>query len=198
MLLIGAVTGATQEAHEYVVSPAAYSAALLATPGATRLLFAIDLAFLVLYTILFVALAGHLAARGAPRNLLRLAVGAIIAVAILDIAEDHHILALLDLAEHGGVPSDAAMTVEQVISGAKFTISALALACFGLAVPRDRALGRLLGGFLILGPLLTTILANASPPTQRPQLDAGRWVGFLIGFALAAAWLRDEPDRERA
>ncbi len=196
MLVLGATAGVTQEAHEYVVTPARYASDLLASPSATRLLFAIDLAFLALYTILFVALAAHLAARGAPRPLLWLAVGAIVVVAALDIAEDHHILALLDLAEHGGVPGDGAMVVQQALSGAKFTISALALACFGLCVPRDRLLGRVLAGFLVVGPLVTTVVANASSPDQRPQLDAGRWVGFLVGFVLAGAWLRGEADPE--
>jgi hypothetical protein len=194
MLAITLATGATQEAHEYVVRPADYAQDLLAAPRATRALFAVDLAFLVLYAILFVALAAHLESRGAPRALLRLAVGAILVVAALDIAEDHHILALLDLAEHGGVPSDAAMTLQQAISGAKFTISALGLACFGLCVPRERKAGWVLSVFLVAGPLATTILANAAPPDLRPQLDLGRWIGFLIGFCLAAAWLMDEPE----
>ena len=194
MLAITAATGATQEAHEYVVAPHEYAAALLADPSATRLLFGVDIAFLALYTILFVALAAHLAARGAPRALVRLAVGAILVVAALDLVEDQHILALLDLAEHGGAPSDGAMVFEQVVSTAKFSLSALALACFGLAIPRERRLGSLLGGFLIGGPLAQTILSTAAAPDMRPQLDVGRWVGFLVGFALAGVWLRGEPD----
>ena len=50
MLVVTAATGATQEAHEYTVTPAQYAASLLEDPGATRLLFALDLAFLVVYT----------------------------------------------------------------------------------------------------------------------------------------------------
>jgi hypothetical protein len=198
MLVITALTGATQEAHEYVVRPADYAASLLAAPTATRALFAVDLAFLVLYTVLFVALAAYLADRGAPRALLRLAVGAVAVIAALDIAENHHILSLLDLAEHGGVPSDAAMSLQQTISGAKFTISALALTCFGLCIPRDTKTGWLLSGFLVLGPLATTILNTAAPPDLRPDLDNGRWIGFLFGFAFTAVWLRGEPETKPA
>jgi hypothetical protein len=198
MLAITAVTGVTQEAHEYVVRPADYAASLLAAPGATRLLFGVDLAFVVLYTVLFVALASHLVARGAPRVLVRLAVGAILVVAALDIVEDHHILSLLDLAEHGGVPGDAAMVFQQALSATKFTVSTLALVSFGFAVPRDRRLGWVLAVFLVVGPLVTTVVANASPPELRAGNDLGRWLGFLVGFVLAGAWLRGESDLEPA
>nr|HEX4314760.1 hypothetical protein [Kofleriaceae bacterium] len=194
MLVISVATGATQEAHEYTVAPADYAASLLAAPAATRLLFGVDVAFLILYTVLFVALAAHLARRGAPRPLLYLAVGTICVVAMIDAVEDHHILSLLDLAEHGGLPSDGAMTFQQTLSATKFSLSTLALVCFGLAIPRDRRLGSLLAGFLIVGTLATTVLSTAASPDLRAQLDHGRWIGFLVGFVLAGAWLRGEPD----
>jgi hypothetical protein len=35
---------------------------------------------------------------------------------------------------------------------------------------------------------------HAAPPAWRAQLDGGRGFGFLLGFALAAAWLRVSPE----
>jgi hypothetical protein len=51
---------------------------------------------------------------------------------------------------------------------------------------------------LVAGTLATGVLGYAAPPAWREQLDGGRWVGFLLGFALAAAWLRASPEPSAA
>jgi uncharacterized membrane protein YraQ (UPF0718 family) len=65
---------------------------------------------------------------------------------------------------------------------------------FGLAIPRDTRLGVVLAVFLVAGTLISGVLGYAAPPAWRAQLDSGRWVGFLLGFVLAGAWLRTQPD----
>jgi len=47
--------------------------------------------------------------------------------------------------------------------------------------------------FLVAGTLITAVLGYAAPPAWH-QLDGGRGFGFLLGFALAAAWLRTSKD----
>lgn len=198
MLVVTAVTGATQEAHEYCVHPGDFMAALHQHAGATRLLFALDTAFLILYTLLFAAIHEVLAATGAPRMFLRLALAAILAAAALDLVENFHILAMLDLADHDIPPSDTQMAFQQVVSGTKFAASTLGLVAFGICIPRDRLIAWILAGFLTIGTLVTTVLNTAAPPDMRPSLDQNRWFGFLIGFVIAGLWLRTRCKPPRA
>jgi hypothetical protein len=192
MVVVTLITGASQEAHESYQPPAAYAQSLLVRPGALRLVFGLDVGFLVLYAAFFAALACHLARLGRP--FVRLALGAMVATAVLDIVEDHHILALLAVAENGRPIDDAAIVFQHTLSATKFSVSYLALVLFGLAIPRDTRLGVVLAVFLVAGTLITGVLGYAAPPAWHEQLDAGRGFGFLIGFALAAAWLRSTPE----
>ena len=195
LLVMGIVTlttGVSQEAHEWYQPPSAYAQALLGHPGVLRLLFGLDIGFLVLYTAFFAALSDHLSRLGRP--FVWLALGAIIATAVLDIVEDHHILSLLAVAESGRPIDDGAIVFQQTLSATKFSVSYLALVMFGLAVPRDTKLGIALAAFLIVGTLATGVLGYAAPPALRQQLEGGRWIGFLLGFALAAAWLLATPE----
>lgn len=196
MGLVTMVTGASQEAHEWYQPPAAYAASLLARPGLVRLLFGLDVGFLVLYTAFFAAFADHLVKLGRP--FVWLALGAMIGTAVLDIVEDHHILSLLAVAESGRVIEDDAIVFQQTLSATKFSVSYLALVMFGLAVPRDTKVGIALAAFLVVGTLVSGVLGYAAPPAWREQLDGGRWIGFLLGFALAAAWLRASPEPSAA
>src|SRR5690242_10780691 len=99
MVAVGMSTGATQEPHEHFAAPDAYAKSLLADAGPLRLMFALDIAFCVLYTAFFIAFACHL------RNLWAwLGLGAMIIVALLDFVEDHHIVSMLESAEHGILP----------------------------------------------------------------------------------------------
>jgi hypothetical protein len=192
MVIVTLVTGASQEPHEWYQPPAAYAQSLLVRPGALRAVFGLDVGFLVLYTAFFAALADHLARLGRP--FVRLALAAMVATAVLDIVEDHHILTLLAVAEAGRPIDDAAIVFQQTLSATKFSISYLALVMFGLAIPRDTRLGIVLAVFLVPGTLISGVLGYAAPPAWRAQLDGGRGFGFLLGFALAAAWLRFSPE----
>jgi len=110
------------------------------------------------------------------------------------VIEDHHILAMLDQAEHDVLPSAAAIAWQTAESATKFTVSFASLVLFGLAVPRDRKLGVALCLFLTVGTLLSAVLGYALPPASARNVEAGRWIGFFAGFALAVAWLWKEPE----
>jgi hypothetical protein len=146
----------------------------------------------VLYTGFFAALAQYLRALG--RQLLTIALGSLLAVTLLDIVEDHHILALLAQAEAGRPIDEGAIVFQDTLSATKFTTSYLAFFLYGLALPRTTKLGWALALFLTAGTLATAVLGYAAPPTWRESLDSGRWIGFLAGFALAFAWLRAAPE----
>jgi hypothetical protein len=196
MVAVMIATGASQEAHEFYRPHAEYAAALLERPGATRLLFGLDVAFLVLYTAFFAAFADYLHGLGRPFT--RLALAALVGTAVLDIIEDHNILTMLGIAERGEPLSDATIALQQVISSTKFTVSYLALFLFGLAIPRGTRLGVVLAVFLTAGTLVGGVIAYGAPTSWRESIDASRGLGFLVGFALAIAWLRAQPRESSA
>ena len=190
MVVVGVTTGATQERHEHFMAPDAYAEALLEHARGLRVLMALDIAFLLLYTPFFVAFAAVL--RGRP--FVGLALGTMIATAVLDIIEDHHIIAMLESAEHGVVPSATSIMYQAAESTTKFSLSYLSLVLFGLAIPRTSKLGIALALFLVVGTLISAVVGYAVPPTMQSSVESGRWIGFLVGFALAIAWLRQQPD----
>jgi len=185
MVGVSLATGASQELHEHYATPELYAQHLVGEAGGLRVLMGLDVAFLCLYTAFFATLARVLAGR----PFVALALGAMVAVAVLDIVEDHRILASLAQAEAGRGISDDTIAWQQVLSATKFSISYLALLLYGLAVPRTTRLAWALALFLTVGNLLVGALDFAAPPEWAHALDAGRWIGFLAGFALAGAWL---------
>jgi hypothetical protein len=194
MAVVSVATGVTQEAHEHFATPELYALRLIDQSKGLRGVMALDIAFLCLYTAFFTLLAIHLRSRGRPAALVWLALGAMVATALLDIVEDHHILALLDQAEHRVLPTADAIAWQSLESATKFSVSFLSLVLFGLAIPRDTKLGIGLALFLTAGTLLSAIVGYAVPPASATVVEAGRWLGFLIGFALAIAWLMREPE----
>jgi len=192
MTVISLVTGASQEAFEHVASPTVYAHEILQHADALRAVFALDIAFLILYTSFFAALAKYLGERGRP--FVRLAFAFMVATAVLDIIEDHHIVAMLDAVEKGITPSASEIVAQAVISSTKFSVSYLSLVLFGIAIPRDTRLGWVLSIFLTAGTLLSAIIGYALPPSAAHGFDQGRWVGFVLGFALSIAWLRAQPE----
>lgn len=192
MTLVSLTTGASQEIHEHVAAPDLYATALLAHPAALRGLMGLDIAFLVLYTAFFAALAAYL--RELDRPFTHLALGAMVLTALLDIVEDHHILAMLRQAELHDLPSPAAIAFQSVESATKFSVSFFSLVMFGLAIPRTTKLGWVLCLFLTIGTLASAIAGYAVGPDLEPAFDSGRWIGFLAGFTLALAWLGTQPD----
>ena len=189
MVITGLSTGATQEPFEHFMAPDAYAKSLLERASGLRVMIALDIAFLILYTAFFTAFALHV------RGLFAwLGLGAMVIVALLDIVEDHHIIAMLESAEHGILPTADAIAWQAAESATKFSTSFLSLVLFGLAIPRTTKRGWMLALFLTTGTLTSAIVGYAVPPELQPTVENGRWIGFLAGFALAVAWLARERD----
>jgi hypothetical protein len=106
-------------------------------------------------------------------------------------------LALLAAAEQGRPASDGAIAFQQALSSTKFSVSYIGLFLFGLAIPRTSRLGWTLMLFLTAGTLVTAVAGYAAPAGAHTQVELGRLVGFLAGFALVGAWLRRAPDGDR-
>lgn len=194
MFAVTLATGASQEAFELVRPAGAYAAELQAHATATRVVFAIDTVFLVLYSAFFALFAQRIMT-AANRALLLIAVGAVLLTALLDMIEDHHILAMLGSTEAGAPPGPGEIAFEHTLSQVKFNVSYLGLFLFGITVPRTRRAGTALALLLTVGTLAQGAWLFAAPLEFQGIGAMGRWAGFIAGFALAIAVVREADVR---
>jgi hypothetical protein len=194
MVATAVITGATQEKHEHFMAAGDYATSLLTNAKGLRILMGLDIAFCILYTTFFATLAMYLRSVNAQRVFIYLGLGAMLLTCLLDMVEDHHIISLLEAAEHGVIPADSSIAWQSAESAVKFSVSYFSLVAFGLAIPRTTKLGYVLCLFLSVGTLLTAVIFYAAPPEFQASLESGRWIGFLAGFLLAIAWLRQQRE----
>jgi hypothetical protein len=183
MVCITLATGVSQEMFEISRAPTEYGAGLREYALPLRALFGLDSVFLILYTALFVMFAQQIATP--PwRVVLGIATGAILAAAVLDMIEDHHILAMLRAAVRGDEPSAGEVAAQHVISQVKFHLAYLAEVLIGLALPRRTTAAKVLAFLLVVGTLVQGAWLYAAPDSALPAGNLGRWIGFFVGFAL--------------
>jgi len=189
MVAITYVSGVSQETFEIVREPSVYAADLVAHAAPLRALFGIDTAFLVLYATLLVLVAVRFTT---PENraLATIAIGAVLATALLDMVEDHHILAMLRGAECGITPSAGQVEVQHAISQVKFNLGYFAEFLIGLSIPRKTLHGKLLAVLLTAGTLVQGAWLYAAPDHLLVLGNYGRWLGFVVGFALIIRLVR--------
>jgi hypothetical protein len=183
MIIITAVTGVSQETFEIVREPSVYATELRNFEVPLRALFGLDSAFLILYATMLVLVATSLMT---PNNrvVLAIAIGAILLTAVLDMIEDHHILAMLRATVRGTNPSNAQIVFEHTLSQVKFNVGYFAEFLIGLCVPRRTLTGRLLAFLLTVGTLVQSAWLYSAPDVALPAGNYVRWIGFLLGFAL--------------
>jgi len=194
ILVVMITTGASQEAHEHVKVPETFAVGLLAKAGPLRTLMALDIAFIVLYTGFFAALATYLKQLGRPFATIALAL--MLGVTFLDLIEDTHIISMLDYAENRVLPTASSLVFQSTLSSTKFTLSYVSLFLFGLAIPRTTKLGLVFGLFIGAGTLISGVLGLSMPVEKLVSMETGRWVGFLAGWSLAIVWLLKSKDAD--
>jgi len=195
LLVLAAVsfaTGAMQEPHVHIRPSAEYTASLLAHASALRMVLALDVAFAVLCISFFAALARYLRERGCPFT--GLALGVLVLAALLEFAEDHHILALLTAAEQGRPAPDGEIGFQQALSSIKTSATCVGLFLFGLALPRESPLAWTLALFMTAGTLVICIVIFGLPPGMNEDIELGRYVQTLVGLGTGGAWLARAPD----
>jgi hypothetical protein len=186
MMALTAATGVSQETFEVVLSSTEYSTGLRDHALVLRALFALDSAFLVLYATLIAEVARRYARPG-TRMIAGIAIGAIIATALLDMIEDHHILAMVRGAVRGIDASDGRIAFQHALSQTKFHLGYFAEFLVGIVVVRE---SRVLALLLTAGTLVQGAWLYAAPDAMLPIGNAGRWIGFLVGFAMIIAIVR--------
>lgn len=189
MIAISLTTGVSQETFEIVREAGVYSADLVEHATPLRALFALDSAFLILYSFALVMFAQRLVTAD-TRLVVSIAIGAILATTVLDMVEDHFILAMLRGAERGTDAGAGQIAFQHTVSQVKFHLSYLAQFGIGLCVPRRTLAGKLLGWLLTAGTLVQGAWLYVAPDALLPAGNLGRWIGFLVGFALVIQVVR--------
>lgn len=204
MVAITAATGVSQEMFE-VIRPD-YAAAIGEAAPALRVVVALDTLFLLCYAPQFALLVQAFGVASVP--LARLGVRLMLAVAVLDMIEDQHLLVMARAASaalargevlgaFGAGIDEATVRMQQVLSQTKFLVSYLALGAIALGLPRRAASERRLA-WLIGVPLPLMGALGWAVPELEDALNVGRWLGFFGGFAAAIATLRARSRRASA
>ena len=175
-------TGVSQQTFERFQAPADYARALLAQASPLRLIVAIDDVFIVTYVAATLLLCASLRDHGA-KLVLNVVLTAAILGGVLDLIENHHILAMLRQAEFGILPSAGEINAQVVASALKWMLGHAAFALLAFAVELPGLLGKLVRTSLLWFQLP---LGAATLVVVEPQLLAVltwcRYGSLLAGF----------------
>jgi hypothetical protein len=187
-LLVGlaVATGVSQEYFEGFHPLAEYTQRLVKAAPLLRIGFAVDNVFLMSYATFFIGLAIILR-RSADHSLVNLSLAAMLAVALLDMVENHHIMGMADIAAQGFPPSEGEVRWQMVLSLVKFHLSCLGALLLALAFPRKTALGRWIVGLLFAYAFFGVLILTA-PPQWLDLLALVRTIFFVVSFLLVS-WM---------
>jgi hypothetical protein len=192
-LLVGlaVATGVSQEYFESQHPLPEYTERIIAAAPALRLEFAIDNLFILAYASFFIGLAIVLR-YSADRTLVNLALAAMLGVALLDMVENHHIMAMADAAL--GVPlSEGEIRLQAVMSLVKFHLSCLGALLLAIAFPRNTTLARWVVGLLVAYAFFGVLVLTA-PQQWLDLLALVRTVFFVFAFVLTSCLMWNFPE----
>ena len=192
MLIVALQAGISQEPFQVARLADANTAKLLLNPAGLRLNVGLDNLFIILYTSYFLLLSIRFRSLIDPLHA-GVALGALLITALLDAAENHHILMMLFSAEHSLPLSVAESQWQMAASSVKFHSSYVALVLFAFGFRLWGGLGRVIawGVWLVYLPL--GLLIFMTPPEVVRPLVIGRTLFFILAFVLSAILFRTAP-----
>src|ERR1700685_1126964 len=181
MAVLAFSTGVTQEYFEAIHPAPKYAEMLVEQAAWLRIAFTLANLFLLAYSSFFLWFAIERRGKADPLAC-HVLVGALLFAALLDAVENFHILAMLNRAEGGQLPSDGEIALQYVASAVKFTAGYFVAILFGILYPRDTLLARIVGastaiGFPILGAVVLT-----TPAPWSDLCGLGRFLFFVLGY----------------
>lgn len=185
LLGVGLQAGISQETFQAARLASENLARLVTNPQGLRLNIAFDNAFVVLYTVFFTLLAHRL--RGlVAREVLMVALFALLLGALLDATENHHILIMLFSAEHEIPISTAETQLQMIASSVKFHLVYVSAFLFAFGYFRLGAWGKIIaaGTWFVFVPL--GLVIYMTPLEAVRPLVIARGVFFIVTFLLSA------------
>ncbi|MBV8605675.1 MAG: hypothetical protein JO224_13390 [Pelomonas sp.] len=186
MLAIFVFTGVGQDPLQYVHPAADYARLLLADPPVLRATIGLDNLFIVAYGAVFVLMVSLAWRDAGARLLLGTALALLMGLALLDMVENFHFLAMLASAEQGHPPGDAEIAWQATESMLKFHVSYLGLCLLGLGLPRADMKQRLLAKLLVFVQWPVGVAIYVLPQSIAVPLVFVRFAFFLASFTLLA------------
>jgi hypothetical protein len=184
ILVAGLQAGISQEPFQAARLAEENVTRLLLNPQGLRYNVGFDNAFIVLYTAFFAVFAFRVRDL-VPREILGIALGALLLGALLDAIENHHILTMLYSAEHGLGISTQESQIQMLASSVKFHAVYVGSFLFAFAFARLGALGTFiaLGIWCLFVPL--GLLIYVTPVEAVRPLAIARGLFFVATFALS-------------
>jgi hypothetical protein len=198
MAVLAFSTGVTQEFFEAIHPAQKYADTLRDQATALRIAFSLDNLFLLAYSGFFLWFVIERRGKADPLacNVL---IGSLLFASLLDAVENFHILAMLNRAELGQLPSDGEIEMQYVLSAVKFTAGYLVAVIFGILYPRDTILARIVGASTAIVFPILGVLVFTTPAPWSDLCGLGRFVFFVLGFFLSAIvyWKRPAENSGR-
>lgn len=197
ILAAGLQAGVLQEPFQAARLAEENVARLLTNPQGLRFNIGFDNAFIVFYTAFFTMFAYRI--RGlVSREIVMVALGALLFGALLDAIENHHILTMLYSAEHGIAISTGESQVQMLASSVKFHAVYVASFLFAFGFMRLGALGTFiaLGIWFIFVPLGLAIYVT--PLEFARPLVIARGLYFILTFVLSVLLFLGLAGRDSA
>ena len=193
MLGVSLATGVDQHPFEIIRDLSQFEADLLSSATPLRWVLTLDMLFAASYTVSFVVLA-IACFHESHRFLGYCALSAMLATAVLDLHENHDILAMLETVEAGRHLGFEQVKDRAVLSQLKFHLSYLALVIFGLLLPERTWLEKTLRWSLIFVQMPLGVLVYTFP---HDYLVLARYIFFLGGMGMLASifWQRHRSLR---
>ncbi len=185
MAVLAFSSGVTQEFFEFIHPVPEYAEKLKQQATQLRIAFSLDNLFLLAYSGFFLFFAIERRGKADPLAI-NVMIGSLLFAALFDAVENFHILAMLNRAELGQIPSDGEIELQYILSAVKFTAGYFVAVIFGILYPRDTILARIVGAstaivFPVLGALVFT-----TPAPWSDLCGLGRFLFFVLGFFLSA------------
>lgn len=161
------------------VSPSEFLRPGNAYPRLALGFFAADSLFVLSYTMVFVGL--HATAAGRSRSFAGVGLGAGLLAALLDAGENAFYITYATAALNGTPATEPALPLIYILTDLKWMVAFAAFYAFGLAWPREGALGWTISALMLLYPLFGVL------GVAWPVLVPWRGLFFLVGLPLFAA-----------
>lgn len=182
-------SGVTQQWYELGHAVGEYEARLLAQAVWFRAIVAVDDVFVAAYCAAVILLGLSLKQWGSGLWPLVVVAGAL--GGVLDLEENHHMLAMLSTVQHGGHLDTASLEHRMVLSSLKWLVGPLAYCFFGLGFEARTGRERVvkLFSWVWMLPLTAVVLVVDDATWGRP-LGLLRLVSVVFGFAMIGSTLR--------
>jgi len=187
ILLVSLHNGITQQYFEHIASISEYFENLRRHADALYVIIGLDNFFILIYFLSTYFLRLTLLRRSEANTLLTVFVFLVGAIALLDYAENFHILAMLSSSDHAVSVSTGQIELQFVLSAMKWHLSHVAFFLLGLSIVPRNGLEKFFVFSLIFWQMPVGIIVyTAGTPEAQDIFIVLRYANLLFGFILIA------------